>query len=57
MIVTGFVGWLVRRATTADVTDVALTVPWLPLGAIAFTCAGLVVVGALTGSRAALANP
>jgi putative ABC transport system permease protein len=56
-IVTGFVGWLVRRATTADAAEVALTVPWLPLGAIALTCAGLVLVGALTGSRSALANP
>lgn len=55
--VTAFIGWLVRRATTADVADVALTVPWLPLGAIALTCAGLIILGTLTGSRAAVANP
>jgi putative ABC transport system permease protein len=53
-LVTGFVGWLVRRVTTADVAGVHLTVPWLPLGAVAATCAALVVVGALAGSRSAL---
>ena len=46
----GFVGWLIRYATTRDVPDVALTVPWLPLAAIAATCAGLAVCAALAGS-------
>lgn len=50
--VTAFLGWLIRRATTADVTDVGLTMPWLPLTAIAIICALLVVLGALTGGRA-----
>ncbi|MDZ5620996.1 FtsX-like permease family protein [Nocardioides sp. HM23] len=53
-LVTGFVGWLVRRVTTADVADVGMTLPWLPLAAVAATCAGLVVVGALAGSRSTL---
>jgi len=49
--VVAFVGGLIRYATTRDVPDVGLTVPWLPLTAIAVTCAGLAVVAALTGAR------
>lgn len=48
--VTGFVGWLIRFATTRDVAGVAMTVPWLPLTAIAVVCAGLALVAALVGS-------
>lgn len=50
-LVTGFVGWLVRFATSRDVDVEAMTVPWLPLGAIAAVCVGLAVVAALVGSR------
>ncbi|MCW2765846.1 MAG: hypothetical protein JWO11_1805 [Nocardioides sp.] len=53
-LVTGLVGWLVRRATTADVPDVTMTVPWLPLTGVVITCAGLAVVAALVGARGAL---
>jgi putative ABC transport system permease protein len=49
--VVGFVGWLIRYATTRHVPDVALTIPWLPLTAIAVTCIGLAMVAALTGAR------
>lgn len=49
--ITGFVGWLVRHATTRDVPDVAMTVPVLPLAAILATCAGLVLLAAVAGSR------
>jgi putative ABC transport system permease protein len=52
-LVTGFVGWLIRYAITRDVPDVTLTVPWLPLAAIAATCLGLAVLAALAGARAA----
>jgi putative ABC transport system permease protein len=52
-LVTAFVGWLIRYAITRDVPDVALTVPWLPLAAIAATCLGLAVLAALAGARAA----
>ncbi|WP_205474186.1 FtsX-like permease family protein [Nocardioides sp. SYSU D00038] len=51
------VGWLVRHATTRDVGGVAMTVPWLPLGAVALTCAVLVVAAALVGARAATRAP
>lgn len=51
--VTGFVGWLIRYATTQDVADVTLTIPWLPLAAIGATCLGLAVLAALVGARAA----
>ena len=47
---TGFVGWLIRYATTRDVADVEMTVPWLPLGAIVAVCLGLTLVAALAGS-------
>lgn len=52
-LVTGFVAWLIRYATTRDVPDVPMTVPWLPLAAIVATCLGLAVVAALAGARAA----
>ncbi|MFC7495307.1 MULTISPECIES: FtsX-like permease family protein [unclassified Nocardioides] len=52
-LVTGFVGWLIRHASTRDVADVGLTIPWLPLAAIAATCLGLAVAAALAGARAA----
>jgi len=58
--VTGFVGWIVHRATAADVGsagDLELTVPWLPLGAVAVTCAVLVLGAALTGARERSAGP
>ncbi|CAI9411750.1 FtsX-like permease family protein [Nocardioides sp. T2.26MG-1] len=48
--ITGFVGWLVRHATTRDVPDVAMTVPVVPLAAILATCAGLALLAALAGS-------
>jgi putative ABC transport system permease protein len=50
-VVTGFVGWLVRRATTADVPQVPMTLPWLPLTGVALTCAALTLVAALVGAR------
>ncbi|MBB3045128.1 FtsX-like permease family protein [Nocardioides soli] len=53
-LVTGFVAWLIRYATTRDVPDVPMTVPWLPLVAIVATCLGLAVVAALAGARAAV---
>jgi putative ABC transport system permease protein len=49
--ITGVVGWTIRSATSADVAHQAFTVPWLPLGAIVATCAGLTLVAALAGSR------
>jgi predicted lysophospholipase L1 biosynthesis ABC-type transport system permease subunit len=51
-LVTASVGLLLRYAVARDVPDAALTVPWLPLGAIAATCLGLALVAALVGSRA-----
>lgn len=51
--ITGFVGYLVRHATTRDVPDVAMTVPVGPLVAILATCAGLALLAALAGSRRA----
>lgn len=48
--VTGSVGWLIRYATTRDVVDVGMTVPWLPLGAIVAVCLGLTLLAALVGS-------
>ena len=53
-LVTGFVGCLVRVATTRDVADVGLTIPWLPLLAIGVTCLGLALVAALVGARVAV---
>lgn len=49
--ITGFVGGLVRHATTRDVPGVGMTVPVLPLVAILATCAGLALLAALVGSR------
>jgi len=55
--VTGLVGWLIRYATTRDVADVAMTVPWLPLGAIVAVCLGLTLVAALVGSASFWRSP
>ncbi|MGY2874383.1 putative ABC transport system permease protein [Marmoricola sp. URHA0025 HA25] len=52
-LVTAFVGWMVRRAITSDVAGATLTIPWIPLAAVAATCAGLVLVAALVGARGA----
>ncbi len=49
--ITAVVGWTVRSATAADVADLGLTLPWVPLSAIVATCAGLTLVAALVGSR------
>jgi putative ABC transport system permease protein len=48
--VTALTGWTVRSATSADVAGQALTVPWLPLGAVVATCLVLTLVAALAGS-------
>lgn len=48
---TVLLGWLVRRAVTADVADVPMTVPWLPLLGIAVTCLLLTVAAAAVGMR------
>jgi putative ABC transport system permease protein len=50
-VVTGFVAWLIRYATTRDVAHVPMTVPWLPLAAIVVVCLALAVVAALAGAR------
>jgi putative ABC transport system permease protein len=51
----GFFGALVRHAISADLAGTgvapALTVPWLPLLAIAATCGLLATVAAVAGSR------
>jgi putative ABC transport system permease protein len=52
-----FVGGLIRYATTRDVPSVGLTVPWLPLAAIAVTCIGLAVAAALAGARQTVQRP
>jgi putative ABC transport system permease protein len=49
--VTAVVGWTIRTATSADVQGQGFTLPWLPLTAIAATCAALVLLAALVGSR------
>jgi putative ABC transport system permease protein len=49
--VTGFVAWLVRHAVTRDVPGASMTVPWVPLGAVGATCAGLALLAAFVGSR------
>lgn len=49
--VVGVVGWMVQHAVTRDVPGVDLTVPWLPLGAIAATCVGLTLVAASVSRR------
>lgn len=55
--ITAFVGWLIRYAITRDVAEVAMTVPWLPLGAIVAVCAGLALLAAGIGSAKFPANP
>jgi putative ABC transport system permease protein len=52
--VTAVVGWTVRAATSADVADQPLTLPWLPLAAITATCVALTLVAALVGSHRAV---
>ncbi|MGW4155450.1 FtsX-like permease family protein [Micromonospora chersina] len=50
---TAFLGWLVRRATTADLAGtgvaVPLTIPWPPLLGIAVVCVALAATAAVTG--------
>ena len=48
--VTVLVGWTIRSATSAHVAEVPFTLPWLPLGAIIVTCAGLTALAAMAGS-------
>lgn len=52
-ITTGFVGWLVRLAVTTDLAGtgeiVPMTVPWLPLIAIALACGALALAAAGAG--------
>ncbi len=52
---TGFVGWLVRLAVTTDLAGtgeiVPMTVPWLPLIAIALACGALALAAAGAGVR------
>lgn len=48
--ITGFVGWLIAYAITRDVSGVALSVPWLPLGSIGVVCGGLALLAAPVGS-------
>jgi putative ABC transport system permease protein len=54
-ITTGFVGWLVRLAVTTDLAGtgeiVPMTVPWLPLIAIALACGALALAAAGAGVR------
>lgn len=53
-LTTTFVGWLVRRAVTADLAGtgvpVGMTIPWLPLLAIVSACVGLAVAAATAGA-------
>jgi putative ABC transport system permease protein len=51
---TVLLGWMVRRAVTADLGDagVPFTIPWLPLLGIAVTCLLLTVAAAKAGIRA-----
>ena len=50
-LVSGFTAWLVRRTIINDVSDTAMTVPWVPLLATGATCIALVVAAALAGTR------
>lgn len=54
-MITGFVGWLVRLAVTTDLAGtgeiVPMTVPWLPLIAIALVCGALALAAAGAGVR------
>jgi putative ABC transport system permease protein len=53
-VVTAVVGWTIRAATSADVPNQPLTLPWLPLASIVATCVGLTLVAAYVGSRRAV---
>lgn len=53
-LVTASVGGLLRYAIARDVPGAPLTVPWLPLAAIAATCLGLALVAAVVGARVAV---
>jgi len=51
---TALLGWLVRRATTADLAagiDAPITIPWLPLLGIGVTCLLLTGAAAAAGIR------
>jgi putative ABC transport system permease protein len=48
--VTVLVGWTIRSATSAHVAQLPFTLPFLPLGAIVVTCAGLTAIAAVAGS-------
>lgn len=50
---TVLLGWLVRRAITADLVGIAvpITIPWLPLLGIGVTCLLLTVAAAAAGIR------
>ncbi|MFT4287148.1 FtsX-like permease family protein [Nocardioides sp.] len=54
-LTTGFFGWLVRRAVTADLAGtgvaVPMTIPWLPLLAILGVSALLAIAAAAAGDR------
>jgi putative ABC transport system permease protein len=58
-VTTVLLGWLVRRAVTADLPGVGvpLTIPWLPLLGIAATCLLLTVAAAAAGMRTRRAKP
>lgn len=53
-LTTGYLGWLVRRAVTADLAgtgvDVPMTIPWVPLIAIVAACVGLAAAAATAGA-------
>jgi putative ABC transport system permease protein len=53
-LTTTFLGWLVRRAVTADLAGtgvhVSMTIPWLPLIAIVVACVGLALAAATAGA-------
>jgi putative ABC transport system permease protein len=59
-LTTAFLGWLVRHAIARDLAgtgvDVPMTVPWLPLAAIAGTCGLLALAAALAGVRGHLSS-
>ncbi|MGW5668222.1 FtsX-like permease family protein [Micromonospora sp. NPDC003776] len=60
-LTTTFLGWLVRRAVTADLagtgTPVGMTIPWLPLLAIVSACVGLAVAAATAGAAGRRSRP
>ncbi|WP_110206926.1 FtsX-like permease family protein [Nocardioides daejeonensis] len=51
-LVTAVTGWLLRAPMTAGLGEVPLTVPWLPLAAIAATCVTVATASALGGTAA-----